>query len=283
MNMKATILVPALLACVGTIVPPDENEPQKDPRAAAVEQAARDYVEGFFARDVDRVERGVHPSLHKLTVEKTSWGAKMLMEMDGQALLEMTRFGGGRGMVENSEVEVEVLSIDGNIASARVDCAEFLDYAHLASINGKWRIINLLGVAHGKKKRREAKPEVRAEIEKVVFAYVDGYYEGDAERLAGALNPRLRKVMVDSLPNGREFPRYSTPEFHIASARRKEFPLPIKRRAIEITIHHASVNIATATARSGMLVEHLHLAKTDGKWTIVNEVWLSHTLGKPPK
>lgn len=281
--MNAILLVPALLVCAGMPAPLDVNEAQENPEAAAVEQAARDFVEGLFARDVDRVERGVHPSLHKLTVEMTSWDAWMLMEMDGQAVLELSRLGVGRAMVDTPEVEVEVMSIDGNIATARVDCAEFLDYAHLVKINKEWRIINLLGVAHGEKKMEEAKPEERAEIEKVVFAYVDGYYAGDAERIAGALHPRLRKVTVDRLPNGRECPRYSSPEFHIAFARTREKALPIRRRAIDIIIHHASLNVATVTANSGLMVEHLHMAKTDGRWTVVNEVWKSQRRGKAPK
>ena len=45
----------------------------------------------------------------------------------------------------------------------------------------------------------------RAAIEEVALDYVEGYYEGDADRVARSTHPSLQRVVVRSIPEGREF------------------------------------------------------------------------------
>jgi len=279
-------IVPVLLACVATTASirgdddtdagraPVPVQHQEDPDRAAVERAARDYATGFFSRDVDRVDRALYRGVRRVTVEKVAWGAKMPMEMDGQTLLELTRLGGGRGVGESTEVSVEVLGVSGNVASVRIDCEEFLDYAHLLKLNDEWRIVSLLGQAHGKRKR-EAGPEALAAIEKVAFEYVDGYYAIEADRMGGAMHPRMRKLNVERRPNGREYVGSTTPEFQIERTRTKTAALPEKNREIEIVVEHATPAVADVTVRSKLLIQYLHLTRAEDEWKIVDEVWVS--------
>jgi hypothetical protein len=60
-------------------------------------------------------------------------------------LVESTRRGGGRGTApERRRAEVHVLNVFGSAASVRVDAGEWVDYMHLARIDGEWKIINVL-------------------------------------------------------------------------------------------------------------------------------------------
>lgn len=280
MHPSPFALVPVLLACAATTASIREGDTpgavqvqtQEDPERAAVERAARDYAVGFFSRDVERVDRGLHRGLRRMTVERTTWGEKMLMEMDSQNLLELTRLGGGRGVGDGSDVSIQIVGISRDIASVEIDCAEFIDYAHLLKINDEWRIVSLLGQTHGKRKR-EAGPEARAEIEKVAFEYADGYYAIEADRMGGAMHARMRKVHVERLPNGREYAGYTTPEFQIARTRTKTAALPEKNREIEIVVDHATPVVADVTVRSKLLIQYLHLARTGDEWKVVDEVW----------
>ena len=61
------------------------------------------------------------------------------------AMLGYTRDGGGSGLQEYEKAyEVVILDVFRDIASAKVSSYLYMDYLHLAKIEGRWWILNCL-------------------------------------------------------------------------------------------------------------------------------------------
>lgn len=114
--------------------------------SAAIRAAALDYIEGWFAGDAARMERAVHPELVKrIVVTDEVTGKDWVDGMGASKLVEGTRRGFGKEVPENARRrEVTILDITGRAASVRVDAGPWVDYMHLARVNGAWKILNVL-------------------------------------------------------------------------------------------------------------------------------------------
>ena len=114
--------------------------------AAAVRQAALDYVEGWYEGSAERMSRALHPDLHKRIVEKDPKSGKdRLREMNAETLVGYTHDGGGtRTPTESRQKDVTIFDIYRDEASARVVFLEWVDYLHLARFDGRWVIVNVL-------------------------------------------------------------------------------------------------------------------------------------------
>lgn len=65
--------------------------------------------------------------------------------MDATALIGISRRMSERPIPEEEWVDdVKILDVFGDIASVRVDAADWIDYRHLARWNGEWKIVNVL-------------------------------------------------------------------------------------------------------------------------------------------
>ena len=182
----------------------------RDGDQEAIHQAALDYVDGFYAADPERVERGVHPSLQKVVVRSMPGGRETLDFMDRHALVEYARMGAGKRPEGERQIEVSVLDVLENTAVVRIDSISFVDHAHVVRVNDAWRVVNVLWAQKSGQELAAVGENDRAAIEQAGLDYVDGFYAGSTERLQKALHPRLQKVTVQALPNGREVFRYTT-------------------------------------------------------------------------
>jgi len=262
-----------LLSLLVAAASPADSSPPGDEDHDAIRRAALDYVDGYYSGDVERVERGVHPSLQKVLVQRMPWGTDSLQGMDRHTLLEYTRFGGEKRPAAERGIEVSCLAVSGNIATVRIDSAEFLDYGHVAKINGEWRLINVLWAPHAPGGAAKLGEEDLAAIRQVGLDYVDGFYAGSAEHIGKALHPRLQKLVVRKLPNGREFFHYATADSLVEYTRTGQGKKPAEERHVEVTIHATFANIATIEIDSVDFLDYAHAAKIDGEWKIVNVLW----------
>ena len=110
----------------------------------AIKAACLDYIEGWFTGDAARMERALSPELAKCMVNKMPNGREFLQRAPYIGMVEWTRMGVGKADPATQEIAVEILDIDGNIASAKITNKQFIDLAHLGYINGEWKIINVL-------------------------------------------------------------------------------------------------------------------------------------------
>ncbi len=112
----------------------------------AIREVILDYVDGWWTGDVTRMENSLHPDLVKRIVfEHEATGRSMMNTMSKNDMVEHTRAGGGSADPEQKgEVEVSIIDISGEIASAIATSARYVDYLHLAQWNGRWVIVNVL-------------------------------------------------------------------------------------------------------------------------------------------
>ena len=68
----------------------------------------------------------------------------------GTDLKEYAAAGLGGKPAAERKIEVTIFDVYDNIATVKIDSADFLDYAHMAKINGEWKIINVLWALHPK-------------------------------------------------------------------------------------------------------------------------------------
>ena len=146
--MKRTAMVP-ILVCLSLCLPCFSADEPADVDRAAIKQTALDYVDGFYEGSVERLDKALHPNLQKVTL-RTLPGGRTMLDFNGAAsnLKEYAAAGLGGKPAEERKIEVSIFDVYDNIATVKIDSADFLDYAHVAKINGEWKIINVLWTMH---------------------------------------------------------------------------------------------------------------------------------------
>ena len=110
-----------------------------------IEQAARDYIDGWYEGSTERMARALHPDLAKRRISALPNGRGILETLSADRMVEYTRLGGGTKSRKEGQVnEVIILDVLTETASVKTISPEFIDYIHLAKINGQWRIVNVL-------------------------------------------------------------------------------------------------------------------------------------------
>jgi hypothetical protein len=143
-------VVPIVTAALGILLTlglasPDAASAQTAADSAAIRATALDYIEGFYTGDAARMERALHTDLKKRIVQRKPGEAETLQEMTAEQLVQMTAGGGGKQMPdEQKRSDVTILDIYGGMASVRIDAGVWVDYMHIASVDGAWKIVNVL-------------------------------------------------------------------------------------------------------------------------------------------
>jgi Putative lumazine-binding len=119
---------------------------QSSADTTGIRSAALDYIDGWYQADGARMERALHPELAKRNVTTDpATGRSRLIQMSAMTLVQNTRRGGGSNIpAPERRNEVRILDIFGGAASVRVTAATWVDYMHLAKVNGRWVIVNVL-------------------------------------------------------------------------------------------------------------------------------------------
>ncbi|MEW6744419.1 MAG: nuclear transport factor 2 family protein [Planctomycetota bacterium] len=118
---------------------------ERDRAAAAVKEAALDYIEGAFSADAMRMERAVHPELHKVSpVSMPDSKGTFLEKIGAGILIEWTRSKGGMLPEDKRDIRVEILDMTDSMACVEILSAMYFDYLELAKIDGEWKLVNVL-------------------------------------------------------------------------------------------------------------------------------------------
>jgi hypothetical protein len=111
----------------------------------AIERACLDYIEGWYDGDGERMRGALHADLAKRKVRALPSGHEIVEHMSADLLAEVTRLGRDKDLPEAQRLrEVTILDVFDTIATAKIVSHRFVDYAHLARVNGEWRIVNVL-------------------------------------------------------------------------------------------------------------------------------------------
>lgn len=115
-------------------------------------------------------------------------------------------------------------------------------------------------------------------ITSAALDYVEGWFEGDAERMDRALHPQLAKRMVvPNLQGGPErFIHLSKEQMVEATEKGGGKKVPPEKRSIKVTVLDTYRGIASVRIDSVAYIDYLHLAKSEGGWKIVNVLWTNN-------
>ncbi len=117
--------------------------------------------------------------------------------------------------------------------------------------------------------------DTREAITKVALDYGEGWYEGDADRMARALHPELAKRMVFTDPStGRSRLSQMGAMTLVQNTRGGGGRnARVENRDSEVTILDVFENAAIVRVDGPEWVDYLHMAKWNDEWVIVNVLW----------
>ncbi|WP_420129713.1 nuclear transport factor 2 family protein [Longimicrobium sp.] len=140
--MKTRFLLAAALLLCAAFAAPARAQTAAD--SAGIRATALDYAEGWYTGDGARMGRSLHPRLAK-RISMQRDGAWTLDEMSANELARAAGGGGGtRTPQAQRQADVQILDVFGNVASVRVTMAGWIDYMHMARVDGRWQIVNVL-------------------------------------------------------------------------------------------------------------------------------------------
>jgi hypothetical protein len=114
----------------------------------------------------------------------------------------------------------------------------------------------------------------KAAITATALDYVEGWYEGNAERMERALHPDLAKRIVHTNAEGRSSLGQMSAMTLVQGVKRgggKDTPKEKQQK--DVTILDVFGNTASVKVIASDWVDYLHIAKSNGKWVIVNVLW----------
>ena len=118
-------------------------------------------------------------------------------------------------------------------------------------------------------------PADTAAIKQTALDYIEGWYEGNAERMEKALHPDLAKRIVRTNPqNGRSGLGQMSAMSLVQGTRAgggKETPKDKQQK--DVTILDVFENAASVKVVASDWIDYLHIAKFNGHWVIVNVLW----------
>jgi hypothetical protein len=117
----------------------------QDKEILGIENTVRDFIEAWYSADAERMRRSLHQELVKRSVYRHQADGNIRLRRTANAdmMVGWTEEGGGSDLSkEDQTYEIEVYDYFRHIALAKVISHKYIDYLHLAKIDGVWVIVN---------------------------------------------------------------------------------------------------------------------------------------------
>lgn len=114
----------------------------------------------------------------------------------------------------------------------------------------------------------------KAAIKQTALDYIEGWYEGNAERMERALHPDLAKRIVRTNDKGQSRLEQMS-AMGLVQGVRKGYGknTPKEKQQKDVTILDVYENAASVKVVASDWIDYLHIAKFNGHWVIVNVLW----------
>ena len=114
----------------------------------------------------------------------------------------------------------------------------------------------------------------KAAIKQTALDYIEGWYEGDAERMEKAVHPDLAKRIVHTNQEGHSrLDQMSAMSLVQGTKRAYGKNTPKEKQQKDVTILDVFENAASVKIVASDWIDYLHVAKFRGRWVIVNVLW----------
>jgi len=120
------------------------TQQQKTSDEAAIRATVTDYIEGYYTGDAGRMEKSLHPHYLKHTISESEGHLKMT-EKTGPQMVQDLRLNGPSNLPKSERKEqITVLDVTGDVASAKLVTAHWVDHLTLSKWNGEWKIVSVV-------------------------------------------------------------------------------------------------------------------------------------------
>jgi hypothetical protein len=117
-------------------------------------------------------------------------------------------------------------------------------------------------------------PADAAAIKQTALDYIEGWYEGNPERMEKALHPELAKRIVRTNQEGNSrLDQMSAMSLVQGTRRGFGKNTPKEKQQKDVTILDVFENAASVKVVAADWIDYLHMAKFNGRWVIVNVLW----------
>ena len=121
--------------------------------------------------------------------------------------------------------------------------------------------------------RAQAPADAEA-IKQTALDYIEGWYEGNPERMERALHPELAKRIVRTNKEGMsQINQMSAMSLVLGTRRGGGKNTPKEKQQKDVTILDVFENAASVKVVASDWIDYLHMAKWNGRWVIVNVLW----------
>lgn len=111
-------------------------------------------------------------------------------------------------------------------------------------------------------------------IKQTALNYIEGWYEGNAERMESALHPELAKRIVRTNQEGySRLDQMGAMTLVQGTRRGGGKNTPKEKQQKDVTILDVFENAASVKVVAADWIDYLHVAKFNGRWVIVNVLW----------
>lgn len=111
-------------------------------------------------------------------------------------------------------------------------------------------------------------------IKQTALDYIEGWYEGNAERMERSLHPELAKRIVRTDNRGRSSLGSMGAMQLVQYTRVSDGKnIPKDKQQKDVTVLDIFGNAASAKVVAADWIDYMHLAKWNGRWVIVNVLW----------
>ena len=131
-------------------------------------------------------------------------------------------------------------------------------------------LIACVGVLRGQGSATE-----REAVTATAMNYIEGWFEGNPDRMDKALHPELSKCGIQPFPpTGGVLLAYASKSNMVEYTRAGLGKLPAEERKIKVEILDIHGVMAAVKVSSVKFIDFLQLAKIDGSWSIVHALWV---------
>ena len=112
-----------------------------------------------------------------------------------------------------------------------------------------------------------------AAIRATALDYIEGYYEGNAERMERALHPDLAKRIVVERGTAASVRNMTAAQLIEGTRKGGGSGMPASQRRSDVQITNIFGNAATVRIDAASWVDFLHVGKVGDRWVIINVLW----------
>lgn len=114
----------------------------------------------------------------------------------------------------------------------------------------------------------------RAAITQTALVYMQSWYQGDARRMDQSLHPKLAKRSLSA--SGKEVRELTAAQMVSYTGQGYGKGMWQRGQKIQAVILDLHGDIASAKIVTPHYYEYMHLAKVDGRWVILNTLYVKH-------